>query len=587
MTQHNSTPVDPAVPDDRALEEAVSRKLLQQDDLQTAQDVLDSLESPLFDAETTSNPQDVSVPIEESTSPEQIQDDLAPENEATDSTNGALAIKEPDIPTQKPHNGKTRMFFIGLGLCLAVSLTGLGLRLICENRLLHANTMHRVSISDVVLDGMTKEEALAALQEAFDDKDLDVTLRFTFEDEVFTQPLSAFDPHYELEQALTQAWSVGRTGTRAQRLFDIYQADAICRTLSMPCTLSEAAARQYTASLAEQIDCDVQEPAIAVNPENDGVNNLFVQTEEIVGKKLNQQALVTSICQSVENNFAPIALDVALTQPQQTLAQLMQDVQLIRTFTTEYDYLPARVFNIHRATDAINGTVLQPGGEFSFNETVGNTSLAENGYKEWYVIVGGKNEMDRGGGVCQAATTLYNVAVRCDMEILAREPHAIASSYVPKGQDATIAYGAYDLRFRNTSECPIYIFGSYTDTSVTFSIYGRPLKDGVTIEMESELLGVRYPGEAKVSVDYSKPVGYRSTTVSALNGYDVRVYKLWFDSNGNEINRIIDHVDAYPTRRAEVVIGGAQPVISTPAPEPTPVPEPEPEPETPETTAQQ
>ena len=153
------------------------------------------------------------------------------------------------------------------------------------------------------------------------------------------------------------------------------------------------------------------------------------------------------------------------------------------------------------------------------------------------------------------------------MEITQRAPHAIASAYVPKGQDATIAYGYYDMAFRNTSDHPIYIFGSYTNTSVTFMIYGKPLEDGVSIEMESEMLGTRYPGEAKVTVDRSKPVGYRETVVSALNGYDVRVYKLWLDKDGNEIKRVVDHVDAYPTRRAEITVGGAQPA-PTPAPAP-------------------
>lgn len=585
MPQH--TPPDSNIPDDRTLEESVSRKLLQQqDDPQTAQDVLDSLESPLFDAETISaQPEDDDTQAEQDTALTFTSSDDAQQAKQRSDT---AQFHAGTGSSRQPINWKARIFLLVLGGCLILSLTGLSVRFFRENRLLQANTMHRVRVADVVLDGMTREQALSALQDAFNDDTLDVTLRFTFDGQVYTEPLSTFDPHYDLEQSLAQAWSVGRTGTRAQRLLDIYRADTVCRVLPMPCTLSEAAARQYASSLAEQIDCQVQEPSISVNPQNDGVNNLFVQTPEIVGKKLDQQALVTAICKSMENNFAPIALEVTLTQPQETLEALMQDVQLIRTFTTQYDYLPARVFNIHRATDAINGTVLQPGDEFSFNETVGNTSLAENGYKEWYVIVGGKNEMDRGGGVCQAATTLYNVAVRCDMEILAREPHAIASSYVPRGQDATIAYGAYDLRFRNTSECPVYIFGSYTDTSVTFSIYGRPLKDGVTIEMESELLGVRYPGEAKVTVDYSKPVGYRSTTVSALNGYDVRVYKLWFDSAGNEINRVIDHVDAYPTRRAEIIVGGAQPVIATPDPQPAPQPDSQPDsqPEPSETTPQ-
>ena len=77
---------------------------------------------------------------------------------------------------------------------------------------------------------------------------------------------------------------------------------------------------------------------------------------------------------------------------------------------------------------------------------------------------------------------------------------------------------------------------------------------------------------AAVRIEYDQPIttGTYGLSDYFVNGYDVRVYKLWLDKDGNEIKRVVDHVDAYPTRRAEITVGGAQPA-PTPAPAPAPV----------------
>ncbi|MBQ6476110.1 MAG: VanW family protein [Clostridia bacterium] len=475
----------------------------------------------------------------------------------------------------------TILFFTVLAACIGFSGYNMASRYIRETALLDRDTFFRVSIGEAVLTGMEKEEALEYVNDTYSEESFGQSVQFIGETDSFSVPLSVFSPVYDTEKVIDEAWGIGHSGTRAQRLRAIYASNGVPVRYAAPCTLTASAISTYVDELAEKIDLPVKEPSITVNPDNDGENNLFLMEEEQIGKKLDREQLVQDITDCVRNDFKPIRLHVETLEPSATLAELKENVQLIRSFTTKYDYLPNRVFNIHRATDVINGTVLQPGEVFSFNGLIGNTSIPSNGYKEWYVIVGGKSEMDYGGGVCQAATTLYNAAVRCDMEILQRAPHSIASSYVPRGQDATIAYGAHDMSFRNTSDQPIYIFGSYTNTSVTFQIWGRPLDDGITIEMESELLGTHAPGDPVITQDASKPAGYRETTLTALNGYDVRVYKVWFNKDGVKIRSVVDHTDSYPARRAQITVGPEP--VATPAPTataPTPPPPPDPTPET-------
>ena len=54
----------------------------------------------------------------------------------------------------------------------------------------------------------------------------------------------------------------------------------------------------------------------------------------------------------------------------------------------------------------INGTVLLPGQEFSYNKTLGERTIAA-GYKEAAVFSNGQVVNGLGGGICQISSTLY------------------------------------------------------------------------------------------------------------------------------------------------------------------------------------
>lgn len=149
--------------------------------------------------------------------------------------------------------------------------------------------------------------------------------------------------------------------------------------------------------------------------------------------------------------------------------------------------------NIRLATEAIDGTVIEPGGTFSFNETVGNTS-AERGYKEAAVIRNGEVAQGDGGGVCQVSTALYIAAVKADLEIVERHPHSVPSDYAPIGLDATIVYGSFDLQLKNNTDHPMTIHAKAVGQTVDVSIVGDPLPEGRTVDAISQIVS-RYERE--------------------------------------------------------------------------------------------
>ncbi len=136
------------------------------------------------------------------------------------------------------------------------------------------------------------------------------------------------------------------------------------------------------------------------------------------------------------------------------------------------DPLPGEEYNVHLAAKSLSGKVIKPGEIFSQNQSIGPYT-EPNGYKEGPTYVGGKVTTTVGGGVCKIASTLYNVAILSNLEIVERHNHGMPVPYVPYGQDATVAYGAKDIRFRNNTDSSILIWSMGIDNTLYIAFYGN------------------------------------------------------------------------------------------------------------------
>lgn len=131
-------------------------------------------------------------------------------------------------------------------------------------------------------------------------------------------------------------------------------------------------------------------------------------------------------------------------------------IQLIATFSTYYgDSAPNRKHNVALAASKIDGTVLYPEEEFSFNDVVGPRRV-ERGFKTAYIISNGEFVEGVGGGVCQVSSTVYNAALLSDLTVTHVRAHSLPVSYVSPSFDAMVSSGS-DLRFVNTLSAPITI----------------------------------------------------------------------------------------------------------------------------------
>ena len=150
---------------------------------------------------------------------------------------------------------------------------------------------------------------------------------------------------------------------------------------------------------------------------------------------------------------------------------------------------------------------------------------------------GGDVTQDIGGGICQVSTTLFNAAVKADMEIVERHNHSLTVHYVDKGKDATVDWGHQDFKFKNTSDDNIYICCYLTDDKrVRFGIFGKLLPNGEKITLESKTTEVT---KAQTEYQFSSFLAPGQTYLlqEGRNGYKAEAYKVRWDAAGNEISR--------------------------------------------------
>lgn len=154
----------------------------------------------------------------------------------------------------------------------------------------------------------------------------------------------------------------------------------------------------------------------------------------------------------------------------------------LSTFTQKFDYAAYRVTNIGQAAEYVNGTILMPGETFSMNDTIKERTV-ENGYTEGIIIgPGGVFEEALGGGVSAATTAVWTAAFFAGMERVDTRAHSVYISRYQPGLEATVAWGIFDMKFRNDSPSPVLITTKMTNTSMTVDFWGTRVYDAIEAE---------------------------------------------------------------------------------------------------------
>jgi vancomycin resistance protein YoaR len=217
--------------------------------------------------------------------------------------------------------------------------------------------------------------------------------------------------------------------------------------------------------------------ASSVNFDEEAVDAVFDEATwevhpEKEGKKLDVERTLSAIMNAGEGEDIRFVVQSQL--PKITSDMFNKNIIEIGSYTTPLlDRSDSRVNNIDLASEKINGFKLAPGEEFSFNKVVGRRTEAK-GYEEAPIIIrtedGPKKGTGVGGGICQLSSTMYNAVEEGGLEVTERHMHSKNVGYVPKGEDATVAYGKVDFKFRNSKSHPIMIVVHLSERSLTVKI---------------------------------------------------------------------------------------------------------------------
>lgn len=342
-------------------------------------------------------------------------------------------------------------------------------------------------------------------------------------------------------------------------------ADPVDQVLEEALGTGEAGSYEVSSEgLEEQIEAVVNTLASGwdVQPKNGSISSYDKASGEFqfsgasVGKLIDRETLAADMSASIAAGDYTRTIEASATevQPEITEAQAKASFKRLGTYTTITTSNKARNENIRIAAEALNGIIVQPGEEFSFNLTTGNRTK-EKGYQAAGAYVNGVLVEEPGGGVCQVSSTLYNAVVFSGLKTTERHAHSYEPSYVTPGEDAMVSYDGYsgpDMKFVNNSKTAVGIKTSFSNQKLTVSVYGNPiLEDGVTLSMVSTKVKELDPPAPVYEEDQTLEPGVEVEVKAATMG-SKWVTNLVTKKNGEVIEEILLHNSTYNGKSATI-----------------------------------
>lgn len=286
------------------------------------------------------------------------------------------------------------------------------------------------------------------------------------------------------------------------------------------------------------------------------------ETGEIVpsvtGKSFDISAARAALDAAEEGEIVQVAFDLTVPSPttEELEAILFRDV--LGEASTRVTGTADRRMNVGVAAAFLNGHIVYPGEEFSFNQ-ICSPYTVDNGYGKATAYVNGLSKDTVAGGICQASSTLYWATLKANLETVERSAHRYEPSYIRGGLDATV-YGDYgdegglDFRFKNTSEQPIKL-EAYMDekNNLHVLIHGTDAT-GVHGEPYSANRVVTAPYKTIYEARESIPQGTtkKDPERTGYNGVSIETYQKLVDNQG----KVVEEKLLYKTRyfsRNEVI----------------------------------
>lgn len=473
-------------------------------------------------------------------------------------------------------------------------------------------TVHGIDISN-----LTKEEAIDKMNEIYGTK-AEQQIYLTRGEYETSVTYEALEVKYQVQDAIEQAYQIGRNGNIFQNNFAILHTRNKGADVNLEVTLDQNMIEQIAQNINNSIDDAVVQPSYYVEKKE----AKLVVTSGKQGFKVDEEQLLSNIYNIIDKNTedeqkidipmkqdTPEKIDIEkiheevykkvqdayyttepftvypeeegidfdveaakqmlleekeeyeipliITKPNKTVKDIGTEAfpDLLSTFSTNYNAGNAdRTTNLRLAASKINGTVLLPNEEFSYNSVVGERTI-NAGYKMAATYSNGAVVDGLGGGICQISSTLYDAVVMANLKITTRRNHQFVTSYVPAGKDATVVWGSQDFKFVNSRKNPVRITATVQGGVATVQVWGIKEEVEYDISIETKKIATIEPTTQYVQ-DPSLPAGQQKVVQAGSNGRKVEAYKVT-KLNGQVVSTTLLSRDTYNAMKRIVHVGTA------------------------------
>ncbi len=379
-----------------------------------------------------------------------------------------------------------------------------------------------VQVEGVDLSGMTPEQAKAALQ-AKADALASTPVNLRMGENIITTSLAELGYTCTNLDIVDSLVPIGKSGNIVERYKEQKDLENETVQYALDFTVDPSRVQAFVQNCSVY-NTDPVEGELLVG--DDGYPYVEGGTKGITLKPEESAEIVRQAIESWTGGDITVDLVCEETSPEVSYETLAQVKDILGMATTDYSASSGnRAINVENGCALINGTLLWPGDEFSVTDAVTPFS-AENGYMPAPTYEENRTIDSYGGGICQVSTTLYNAALKAEMDITARSNHTMMVTYVEPSKDAAIAEGVMDMRFVNNTDAPIYIQGGCHGGQITFIIYGHETRpENRTIEFESRTIATMDADGYSLYPDATQPVGYIAQTQSPHTGCQAQLWK--------------------------------------------------------------
>ena len=562
--------------------------------------------------ETKEQKNDTVQVLEKTEDIDKKEEKVKTENEEKEDKNIELVPKEEtnqEIPQKKRKKGMVVLIV----LIVLIVILGILSTIFAVVNLGNTKIMKGITIGEIDVSNMTKEEAKHTLNEIYSAKAKnEIYLKYGENETAITY--EALEVEYQIDNAVNEAYEVGRQGNIFKDNIEILKTWIKGKNIELTVTIDTDMVSQISQNINNSLEGAVVQPSYYIEDgkliitsgkvgnqvdekelleqiytilkeDNESTQSITtptitVEPEEIDIEKIHeevykevQDAYYTKdpftiypesdgIDFDIENAKTILAeakeeyeIPLIITKPTKTVKEIGTEAfpDKLGTCSTNYNAgNKNRTTNLILAAEKINGTVLLPGEEFSYNKTVGERTISA-GFKEAAVYSNGQVVDGLGGGICQISSTLYDAVIYANLNVTERRNHQFVTSYLPAGKDATVVWGSQDFKFVNTRKYPIRIEATVSGGVATITIWGVKEEVEYDISIETKKIAtIAYT--TQYIQDPSLPVGKEVVQQAGSNGRKVEAYKV-VKLNGQVVSTTLLSKDTYNAMKRIVRVG--------------------------------